>query len=386
MDDAARFLTLLGGVLLLGLGTDALGRRTRLPRVTLLLLLGFGVGPSGLDLFSPEREPWAPTAADVALVMLGFLLGGQFTRGSLRRHGRLVLGISLGVVLTTVLCVSIGLVLLGVDPALALLLGGVATATDPAAIVDVVQQTGARSRFARVLLGIVAIDDAWGLVAFSLILAGAIALTGGVGSASALGFGLRHVGGAIVLGALLGVPAAFVTGRVDPGEPTLLEALGVVLLCGGLALALDVSFLLASMVLGTVVANLARHHTRPFHAIENVERPFLILFFVLAGASLDWRASLQLGGLASAYVALRVAGRLAGAWLGGRLSGAERPVRRWMGPALLPQAGVAIGMALVAAEHLPELRDVILPVVVGTTVLFELAGPVLTHVALSRAG
>jgi Kef-type K+ transport system membrane component KefB len=195
-----------------------------------------------------------------------------------------------------------------------------------------------------------------------------------------------HVGGALLLGLALGVPSAFLTGRIKAGEPTLIEALGVVLLCAGMALWLDVSFLLASMVMGAVVANLARHHDRPFHAIGGIEWPFMILFFVFAGMSLELRSLMNIGLIGVAYIFLRIAGRLLSAWCCGLFRWVEPQISRWMGMALMPQAGVAMGMGLLAAERFPELKDIILTVVIGTTVFFELVGPVFTRTALSRVG
>jgi hypothetical protein len=132
---------------------------------------------------------------------------------------------------------------------------------------------------------------------------------------------------------------------------------------------------------GSVVANLARHHTRPFHAIEGIEWPFMILFFVLAGASLR-----IVGLIGSAYVILRVIGRFLGAWVGGVITWAGPLFRGWMGLALMPQAGVALGMALVATERCLNVGKVILTVVIAATVVFELIGPVMTRIALVRAG
>jgi Kef-type K+ transport system membrane component KefB len=233
-------------------------------------------------------------------------------------------------------------------------------------------------------MAIVAIDDAWGLIVFSIAFALALILLGGDG-AGVVAHALWEVGGALLLGVMLGVPMAYLTGRIEPGEPSLYEALGLVFLCGGLALWLDVSFLLASMTLGATVANLAHHHTRPFRAIEGIEWPFVVLFFVLAGASLEVETLAAASGWLLAYVLLRVLGRVAGGFLGGSLPPAEAVVRRWMGLSLLPQAGIALGMALVASERLPEVGEAILPVVVASTVLFELLGPLATRFALERA-
>jgi Kef-type K+ transport system membrane component KefB len=385
LENLARTLITLGALLLASLVLETLGRRTRLPRVTLLLLLGLLSGPVGLDLLPDDSGAWYSLVAHIALVMVGFLLGGHFTRASLREHGRVIVWISSAEVLVTAGIVLAGLWMIGIPAVIALLLAGIATATAPAAITDLVRETRARGPFTRTLLGIVAIDDAWGLVLFSLLLAGASTLVGIDGFDVVL-LAARDLGGAILLGIALGVPTAYLTGRMRPGEPTLAEVLGAVLVCAGLAVWLEVSFLLASMATGCVVANLARHHRRPFHAIENIERPFLILFFVLAGASLRPEALPEIGLLGAAYIVLRVLGRLVGGWVGAAAAGAGAPMRRWMGLALMPQAGVALGMALVTAERFPEEAALILPVVIGATILFELAGPVLARVALDRAG
>ena len=207
---------------------------------------------------------------------------------------------------------------------------------------------------------------------------------GGGGSDLLLGF--REIAGALLLGVTIGIPTAYLTGRLDPGEPTLAEALGVVFLCGGLALWLQVSFLLAAMALGATVASLARHHRRPFHAIEGIEWPFMILFFfLLAGASIQFEVLGALGTLVVAYISLRAVGIVLGATAGSTLAGAKPSIRRWLGVALLPQAGVALGMALVAAERFPQRAAEILPVAIAATAFFEIVGPVFTRLAVQRA-
>jgi len=386
MDGTAKTLITLGILLLLGLATDVIGRRTRLPRVTLLLIFGFVIGPAGLGFLCPSEEKWFSIVTDMALIMIGFLLGEKFTLPLLREHGKLVLWISVAEVVVTALAVLIGLLLIGLPMEIALLLAGIATATDPAAITDVVHETKADGLFTRTMLGIVAVDDAWGLIVFSLMLTIAQAFSGQGGNIGHFLTGAWELGGALLIGIALGIPMAYVTGRIRPGEPTLVEALGVVFLCGGIAIWLKVSFLLASMVLGCVVANLARHHIRPFHAIEGIEWPFMILFFVLAGASLHIEMLFQIGFVGSAYIIFRIIGRLLGGWTGGAISHAEPLMRRWMGIMLMPQAGVALGMALVTIERRPDLGEIILPIVIASTVLFELIGPVLTRTGLVHVG
>ncbi|MFP4614712.1 MAG: cation:proton antiporter [Thiohalorhabdus sp.] len=388
MESPGLVITTLGALLLLGLCGDLLARWLPLPRVTLLVVFGVAIGPAGLSLLPEAAETWYPFVSDLALLMVGFLLGGKLSLANLREVGRPVLAISLFEVVGASLLVLFALLLVGAPLPLALVLAGVAPASAPAAVSNVVEELEARGRFSDTLLGIVAIDDAWGLILFSLLLAVAqsVAAGGGVPAVEVAWRGLREVGGALLLGLLVGIPAAYLTGRLSPGRPTQAEALGVVLLAGGMALWLEVSFLLTALVVGATIVNLASHHDRPFAEIEHIEWPFMILFFLLAGASLQLGELAHIGLAGLAYIGGRVLGLLGGAYLGGSLAGAAPPIRRWMGPAIMPQAGVALGMALVAGNAFPQLREAILPLVIGSTVVFELAGPVLTRLALIRAG
>ena len=378
-------LAALGGLFLLGIAVDYVGRRTQLPRVTMLMLLGVMAGPVGFDIVPPQVAGWYEVLAAVALMMIAFLLGGTLSRATLQRHGRAVLVISAVVVGVTLVAVGGGLWALGVAPILALLFAGIATATDPAATQDVIHQSGARGGFVDTTKGIVAIDDAWGLIAFSFVLIAADMLVGNDVGAT-LYRGVWELFGAIAVGAAIGFPAAYLTGRLRSGEPMLIEALAIVFLCSGVALWLEVSFLLAGIVAGMVVTNFARHHTRPFHMMERIEWPFMIVFFFVAGATFQTQHWSEFAFIAVAFILLRAVSRVAGGWLGGRLSRAPDSHGRWIGVALMPQAGVAVGMALVAGDHFPDLRDVLLTVTIGTTIAFEVIGPVGTRIALAKTG
>lgn len=384
MEFYVTFIT-LGSLFIVGLITDEIGRRIWLPRVTLLILLGVLSGPAFFDILPMQMDSLYEPLATIALTMVAFLLGGSLSRKALSSHGPRILIISLAVVTTTLVIVSGGLIAMGVAPELALLFSAIATATAPAAIQDVIKQTGAKGEFTQTLQGIVAVDDAWGLIVFSLMLIVANAMLGN-GFESLLQKGLWELGGAIVIGVGIGVPAAFVTGRLRPGEPIQIEALAVVFLCAGVSIWLHVSFLLAGIVAGMIVVNFATHHTRPFHEIENIEWPFVLLFFFLAGAMLRGGFSSDLGLLIIAFVILRIVSRFAGAWIGGTLAKATGTYRRWMGVALLPQAGVVVGMALIAANRFPEFAETILSVTISATIVFEILGPIGTLIALKKVG
>ena len=139
--------------------------------------------------------------------------------------------------------------------------------------------------------------------------------------------GAWEVVGALLIGVGIGLPMAWLTGRIRPGEPTLLEASGFVFLCGGMAISLNASYLLSCMVLGVTVANRAKHHTRPFREIRGVNEPFLAMFFILAGYELDLGALHTVGFVAVLYVLVRSAGLILGGRFGAAMSDAPPVVR-----------------------------------------------------------
>ena len=379
--DQAVLLIALGVLFLGGLAADRIGRMTRLPRVTVLLLLGLLVGQSGFGLLPEQATDWFEPISVVALTMVAFLLGADLTRENLARHGRAIFSVSIAVVAGTTVIVWAGLAAIGVDPGLALLLGAIATATAPAAIADVIHQSGIRNGFTETISGIVAIDDVWGLIVFGVCLALLQQSTHWTGP---LVHVLHDIGGAVGLGLLVGGPAAYLTGRLKPGEPSQIEALGIVFLTAGLALWFGVSFLIAGMTAGAVIANLARHHDYAFNEIERIEVPFMILFFLLAGASLELDAFASMGAITVGYICLRIVARVISGEVGARLGRVPDTEIHLYGPALLPQAGVAVGMALVAAETMPQWEVEIMTLVIAATVTFEFVGPPITLAAIRR--
>jgi Kef-type K+ transport system membrane component KefB len=281
---------------------------------------------------------------------------------------------------------TLGMLLLGQSLTVSLLLGAIAVATAPAATIDVVRENNSKGPFTDILIGIVGIDDIWGVIYFTLILSFAIAISGTGGTFEVLTTGFWDVGGAILLGLIIGIPMAYLSGRINPGEPTLLEALGFVFLCAGVAFWLEVSFLLSSMVMGVVVVNLAKHHSRPFSAIEGIEWPFLTLFFILSGATLHVEDIASAGYIVVFYVALRMAGRFVGASAGALFSRAESNVCKYIWLGLMPQAGIALGLALYACQRFQELSEIIMPVIISGTIIFEFFGPIMTKYALRASG
>ena len=375
------FIT-LGSLLIAGLAASWLGKRTAIPRVSLLIGLGILAGPTGFDLVSEVARHTFPWISQITLAVVGFILGGKLHRNLLRRQGRIIMSLSLWVSFITWLAVVMLVGIVTGEWALAFLMGAIATATDPAATYDVINESGEHTSFTDELGGIVALDDIWGLILFSLSLIFASFMLNT--SAEGMLHGLWELVGSIGLGIVVGVPVAWLTGRSSDGEPLLIEALAAVLLCSGLAELINVSHLLACMTMGVVVTNLAHHHSRPFHAISQIEWPFMLLFFVLAGASLELEGLRQVGWIGLGYIAARVIGRLLGGWVCSLRQDWPAASGFNLGLALLPQAGVAIGIALSASQLFPQYASILLPTAIAATVVFELVGPPLARRSLNR--
>lgn len=380
-------LVLLGSLFLVGLVADVLGRRTFLPRVSFLLLSGLLIGPSALGIIpSSLANEWFPTLTHMALGMVGFLMGQSLNLSNLREQGMEVVIVSLSKAIFSAIAVFLLCVIIQLPIAVSAVLAGIATATAPAATFDVVHELGLKGRFPDLLINVVALDDVWGLLLFSLLLAFAVAgpfdiQTGAVA-------GLSEVLGSVALGGILGVPMAYLTGRIvfgeREGEPILAESLGFVFLAVGASEILEFSPILTCICMGAIVSSFATHHLKPFNAIEGVEWPFMILFFVLAGASLELEYLSGAGWLVLSYILARVVGILIGVELGGRAAGIEPYTRRMLGFGLFPQAGVALGMALMAAHRLPMHAQLILTVTLASTVVLELVSPAITKVVLRK--
>jgi len=374
----------IGVIFLIGWVAEEVGRRWSIPRVSTMVLAGVVAGPQVLAIIPAQSSALYDYAATIALSMVGFLVGGSLTRRALRAGGFSIFLYSLIISVITAVIVFAGLRLFDVPVVLALLLAGISTSTDPAATFDVVRSFKKPGPLGDTLKVLVALDDVWGILFFALALVGCGIATTGAAAEGVLLTSLTDIGGAVVLGIAVGIPMAFLSGRVRPGEPMVAEALGMVFLCTGLALWFSVSYLLACMVLGCVVANLARHHERPLRSIEGIEWPFLILFFVLSGAALDVSVLVELKVVGIAYIVLRFVGRWLGGWPGRWLLPSIRFVSH-AGIGLLPQAGVALGMALVAAEIYPEHAQTLITVVISAAVFFELVGPIAARTVLRRS-
>jgi Kef-type K+ transport system membrane component KefB len=254
----------------------------------------------------------------------------------------------------------------------------------------VIRQYKARGLFTDVLLGTVAIDDAWGIIIFSLSLSIAQVFQAGQFSELAMFFVTLKAVGKIVISMILGSVIAFLVSKVSVylkrSETVLTFILGAILINTGLAIYFDLSPLLSNMFFGAMLVNIDKTAFRYFDSLSNVDWPLYVMFYVVAGAHLDIGMLTSLGLIGSVYIVFRAMGLFGGAYVGGIVVRTDKEITRYLGLALMPQAGVAIGLALLAKASFPDAGGLIFHVIIATTVVFEIFGPIATRYALSKAG
>ncbi|MBN2783123.1 MAG: cation:proton antiporter [Campylobacterales bacterium] len=338
MNTYSELIISIGFIFFLGLGADFLAKRISIPRVTILIVIGIVIGPSAANLL-PEVfiNEWFHVITSIALGMVGFLIGHQFTYDELKKSGKVVFSIALGKVLLSFILIAVVLVSIGLPLPVAFILASIASATAPAAVYEVVSELNIKNSFSTTLISIVALDDILAMFLFSLVLA-IINASGQSGLHMVFASGVVEIFGSLFLGYAFGYPIAKINGRIQPGEPSMVEALGSVFLITGIAQYLELSPILATMAMGSAVSTFATHHTRALHAIENIQWPFMIMFFLLAGASLELETISDIGVIGLFYIVARIVGFYFGARLGAKVSGSEKNIERWIGLALIPQA------------------------------------------------
>ena len=377
-----------------GLALSRLMKLVNLPNVTGYLIAGILVGPYVLNIINTESIKSLKIITSTALGFIAFSIGGEFKLSYLKKLGKSIVVITVVQALVTVLLVA-GVMLLipgekSVKVPRALLLGAISAATAPAATLLVVRQYKARGPVTDTLLPVTAFDDAIGLMIFSVCFA--LAKVFAVGSAltvqAVLLDPLREIGLSLLVGGVLGAFIALMMRFFKSDANRLCLILAAVFACVALSELWGLSSLLTCMMLGAVLANL-RRDAIVFMALADDWTPGLfMLFFVLSGAELDFSILATVGLAGIVYILSRSVGKYSGAFLGAAMSKADHNVRKYLGITLLPQAGVAIGMAqmVAASEDLAGIAPQVVTVALFATLVYELVGPVLTKIALTKAG
>ncbi len=389
---------LFGVIVLLGTFSSRLFQKLGIPQVVGCVLVGIVLGDV-LHIISTETIEKLRPFTMFALGIIGFMIGGELRSEVFKKYGRqffiILFSQGFGAFLLVAASSSLTMWLfkyeLSTSIAVGLVLGAIASATAPAATVNVLWEYKTRGPLTTAILAIVALDDALALVLYRGAATGAQALLG-TGHNSFFFSTLLLLGeiiAAVLLGVVAGVLLYYLLKFVRAEDKILGFTLASLLLVVGISMIPDIDPILPAMTLGITIANLAPRRSKSlFELVRKFIPPIYILFFVLAGAHMEFsRLAFWLVVMIVVFTIARAVGKVAGTWLGAAYSAAPVPVRKYLGICLLPQAGVAIGLAILASRQFnDELGKTIIMIVMSATFVMEIVGPMLVKVGVKRAG
>ncbi len=402
----------LSFALLAGLLLTRLIKRWHLPAVTAYLVAGVLIGPNCLGLLGMKGIGF-PTfgdvsqfslICDVALGFIAFSIGNEFRLSSLKQTGKQATVVAIIQALAATLFVDVALLLMHLvlgeklPVSTCIVLGAVATATAPAATMMVVNQYKAKGPLTNILLPVVALDDAVGLVVFAVSFGVAKTMISGTFSLlSVILNPILEIICSLTLGAVLGVLFSLVEKLFHSNSKRLSVAVTFVIMAAALSkveiplgseIAIGFSPLLVCMMVGSVFCNICDFSEEIMFKTDRWTAPLYVLFFVLSGAELDLRVfgELAVVGIGLAYIISRSAGKIAGAAFGSKLMKCDENICKYLGITLLPQAGVALGMSVTVAAEMGEEGAIIRDIILFSVLIYELVGPILTKIALTKAG
>jgi Kef-type K+ transport system membrane component KefB len=394
----------IGLLLILGYASGWLLNKIGLPKIVGYILVGVALSPDTYDVIGHESVETTEPLMAVCLAFIAFEVGGSLKWSRLKKHGDEIVKITIFASLLPFILISLAIFAFGFffperlpfgtmgNLSLALLLGILASPTAPAATLAVIHQYKAKGKVTDTILGVVALDDALGIIMFSIVLSVLSMINGVQGF---IGSSLMHSAYEISVSVLLGVIMALVmkfSAKIfqikNDGQWIVIIA-SLLILCVGISKLLGVGELLACMTMGMMTANKNSHYLKIFKVIEQYTEEFVFLiFFLLSGLHLNISTIPQTSYLIGIFVVFRIAGKYLGASVGARMAKGDVAIRKYTAGGLLPQAGIVIGLVLsiYGNEEFKEISEILLATIMGTTVINELIGPVITKYSLRKAG
>lgn len=374
--------------------------KLKLPKISGYIIVGALLSPSLLNIIPKETVDSLDIITEIALGIIAYLIGGSLNAKSLQHLRKSIAWIIIFQSIGACFLVTVVLALTGhlAIPGgtfwqsyfpMAFIIGAVSCATAPAATMAIVSEYKAKGPLSTTLLAVVALDDAIAVIAFAVATGISEPLangTAGISFYQTLGVPLLHIVESIAIGAAFAVALIYISRLAKARELLLVVVFGMVMLCAGISSYFGLSSILANMVMGFILVNKVRRKG-VFGVLKDVEAALYAMFFVLAGLHFDLHVLLKAAGILAVLIVLtRCLGKYAGTWIGAKISGAPDTVRKYLGLALLPKAGVTIGLILLASLKFPSFGDVMLSAVLASTIINELIAPPLVKYAISKAG
>lgn len=374
-------------VMLCGLVLGRLVKHLKMPNVTGYLIAGLLLGPCVLKIIPADMVSNFSVASDMALGFIAFSIGSEFKISYFKRVGFTPVVIAITESLGAVAFVIIACLLLGFQPELSILLGAIAAATAPAQTIMVINQYKAKGPLTSMLMSVVALDDAVALIAFGFAatIVKAMGAHQGISLLSVLS-PVYEVLVSFLLGGVLSIVMVLFLRHFKKPSNQLCVAVGFVFLTTWLAGVVHGSALLSCMALGAALVNIFDDINSVLDTIDSFTPPLFMFFFAMSGAGFDIGAIKSIGLIGVTYIVMRVLGKIFGVWFGGKLMKADPKICKYLGPTLMPQAGVALGLILVAESIVPQFAGQIRTVILCSTFIYSILGPSVAKSALIKAG
>lgn len=370
-----------------GLLFGRFAKKLKLPSVTGYLVGGLLIGPYLLGFISEGAVENLNFLSDLALAFIAFTIGSEFKISYFKQVGITPIVIAICEATLATVMVTIALLFIGMDFSTSILLGAIAAATAPAATVMVIKQYRAKGPVTKTLLSVVAIDDAVALILFGFAVAITRSLTAeNTSLVLSILEPFREIGVSVLVGLGLGLLLSYCMKFFNSRANKFTLAITAILTTAAAAELFHGSALLMIMSMSAAFTNIYYDSEPVYEAVERATPPILMMFFVVSGAHLDLGVLPSIGLVGLVYILFRVIGKISGAYLGATAMKTNQNVRKYLGPALVPQAGVAIGLSFIAQQAVPSHGDMIRAVILCATLVYELIGPSIAKKTLEKAG
>lgn len=388
LSEETRILLVLFIILFAGFLITRITNRLNLPKVSGYILAGILIGPGCLNMIPADIFSHMEFVSDLALAFIAFGVGKYFKKDVIQKTGIRIIIITLFEALTAGILVALSMrIIFHLDWDFSLILGAIATATAPASTMMTINQYKAKGEFVNILLQVAALDDVVCLLTFSAV------------AAIAGGHDMGHKADAAeivmpiflnLFALLLGFFCGYVLSRLlipaRSKDNRLILAIAMLLGLSAICTAFDISPLLSCMVFGASYINLTKDK-KLYRQLNNFTPPIMSIFFIVSGINLDISALATAGVVGAVYFVIRIAGKYLGCYISCLLVKTDQKIRNYMGLALIPQAGVAIGLAFLGRRLLPGTTGkLLMTIILSSSVLYEMAGPVCAKIALIYSG
>lgn len=359
------------------------------PNVTGFLIGGIIIGPSVLGLLPREGVESLALVSEIALAFIAFSIGSEMDLAVIKRLGKRIGLVTIMEALGAFVVVFLGVYVITKQVPFALLLGSIACATAPAATLMVIREYKAKGKLVDLLMPVVALDDAVSIIIFGVALSIATNILNGSGLniMNMLVLPGAEVIFSVILGAIGGVLFTYLSKYMKTDNELLSFTIATIFLLSAIAKWYDLSGLITLMVTSFVATNLGIDSRKSTSLIDRITPPIFMCFFVVSGADLRLSSLSAVGIVGVIYVVGRVIGKVLGTSVSTRMSGFPDYIQKYLGLTLVPQAGVAIGLSLTASQTLPEPYGLMIrTIILGSTIIYELIGPMVAKYALTKSG